>query len=189
MDPQGPAHNSTPRRASLVMKQHVKAGKLDNPTSAVKTSPRSRRTGKTYALREGKAGKSLEEGRPRKGRCDKNQGGCHACKQHGAAVAGASWRPAVRAPLPTDLARVLHVVLLAALGAAPGAGAGGALLRATQHDGVLVQVPAPLHCDADRPRCLTDVVARNTQKGGLGAGLGLGWGCEESPCGTPVSSG
>lgn len=71
------------------------------------------------------------------------------------------------APLPTYLASILHVVLLSGLGADPGAGAGGALLGATQDDGILVQVPTPLHCDANRPCFLTDIVARSTQKGGV----------------------
>ena len=58
--------------------------------------------------------------------------------------------PAVQeseAPMPTYLASILHIVLLSRLGAHPGAGGGRALLRATQDNGVLVQVPRPLHCD------------------------------------------
>lgn len=67
-------------------------------------------------------------------------------------------------PRHTYLASVLHVVLLSRMRADPGAGAGCALFGATQDDGILVQVPSPLHCDADRPRLLTDVIARGTQK-------------------------
>lgn len=68
----------------------------------------------------------------------------------------------------TYLASILHVVLLSRLRADPGAGAGCALFRATQDDGVLVEVPSPLHRNTDRPRLLTDVIARGTQKSGSG---------------------
>lgn len=60
------------------------------------------------------------------------------------------------------LASILHIVLLPRLGADPGTGAGSALFRVTQDYGILVQVPSPLHCDADRPSLLTDIVATNT---------------------------
>lgn len=72
-----------------------------------------------------------------------------------------------RPPRSSYLASIFHIVLLSWLEADSGAGAGGPLLSATQDDGILVQVPSPLHCDTDRPRFLTHVVAGSTQKGGL----------------------
>lgn len=63
-------------------------------------------------------------------------------------------------PFHTYLASILHVVLLSRM----RAGAGCALFGATQDDGILVQVPSPLHHDTDRPRLLTDIIARGTQK-------------------------
>lgn len=68
----------------------------------------------------------------------------------------------------TYLASVLHVVLLSRMRAEPGAGAGCAWFGATQDNGILVQVPGSLHGDTDRPRLLTDVIARDTERSGSG---------------------
>lgn len=89
-------------------------------------------------------------------------------------------------PRFTYLASILHVVLLSGLGAHPGAGAGSALLRATQDDGVLVQVPGPLHRDTDGARFLTNIVAGSTQKG---RSVKFRKGREECTRSMPVSSG
>lgn len=68
----------------------------------------------------------------------------------------------------TYLASILHVVLLSGMRADPGAGAGCALFRSTQDDGILVQVSSPLHHDTDGARLLADIIARGTQKSGSG---------------------
>lgn len=67
-------------------------------------------------------------------------------------------------PFHTYLASVLHVVLLSRM----RAGARCALFSATQDDGVLVQVPSPLHRDTDRPRLLADIIARDTEESDSG---------------------
>lgn len=54
---------------------------------------------------------------------------------------------------------VLHVVLLARLSAHAAAGGGAGLLRAAQHDGVLVEVAGSLHRHRHRAGLLAHVVA------------------------------
>lgn len=135
--------------------------------TAVKTVAGTRQTVKERALWEDNVAQWPEGG------CDGQGGGVNkgelpqltrATSQPGCSP------PAVReseAPMPTYLASILHIVLLSRLGAHPGAGGGRALLRATQDNGILVQVPRPLHRDTHWPCFLTDIVAGSTQKGHL----------------------
>lgn len=56
------------------------------------------------------------------------------------------------------LSGVLHVVVLAGAQSRPAGRGGAALLGATQHDGVLVEVARPLHRHRHRARLLRHVV-------------------------------
>lgn len=70
------------------------------------------------------------------------------------------------------LSGVLHVVLLAGPSAHAAAGGGAGLLRAAQHDGVLVEVAAPLHRHRHRASLLTHVVAAGAKGAKRERGVG-----------------